>query len=120
LAIDALIATGGTLEVQSLAPDKIKFSLLAESGTHTGEAAGTVLMKDNSNRLWRSLRVRNEGPWSLTPSIDLVGDHHELVDAAIVNGGPVDKTWGKENAQNLPYAMPGRSVRLSCKKIGRC
>jgi esterase FrsA len=29
------------------------------------------------------------------------------VDAAIVNGGPVDKAWGKENAQNLPYGMPG-------------
>ena len=29
------------------------------------------------------------------------------VDAAIVNGGPVDKAWGKENAQNLPFGMPG-------------
>jgi esterase FrsA len=29
------------------------------------------------------------------------------VDAAIVNGGPVDKAFGKENAQNLPYGMPG-------------
>ncbi len=29
------------------------------------------------------------------------------VDAAIVLGGPVDKAWGKENAQNLPYGMPG-------------
>jgi esterase FrsA len=29
------------------------------------------------------------------------------VDAAIVLGGPVDKAWGKENAQNLPFGMPG-------------
>jgi esterase FrsA len=29
------------------------------------------------------------------------------VDAAIVLGGPVDKAWGKENAQSLPYGMPG-------------
>src|SRR6202161_3686472 len=29
------------------------------------------------------------------------------VDPAIVNGSPVDKAWGKENAQNLPYGMPG-------------
>ena len=29
------------------------------------------------------------------------------VDAAIVLGGPVDKAWGKENAENLPFGMPG-------------
>ncbi len=29
------------------------------------------------------------------------------VDAAIVNGGPVDKAWGSDNANNLPYGMPG-------------
>src|SRR6202167_6312317 len=27
------------------------------------------------------------------------------VDAVIVLGGPVDKAWGKENAQNLPFGM---------------
>jgi esterase FrsA len=29
------------------------------------------------------------------------------VDAAIVLGGPVDKAWGEENAQNLPFGMAG-------------
>jgi esterase FrsA len=29
------------------------------------------------------------------------------VDAAIVLGGPIDKAWGKENAEHLPYGMPG-------------
>jgi esterase FrsA len=29
------------------------------------------------------------------------------VDAAIVNGGPVDKASGSENAKNLPFGMPG-------------
>jgi esterase FrsA len=28
------------------------------------------------------------------------------VDAAIVNGGPVDKAWGEDNAKNLPFGMP--------------
>ncbi len=29
------------------------------------------------------------------------------VDAAIVLGGPIDKAWGKENAEHLPFGMPG-------------
>jgi esterase FrsA len=28
------------------------------------------------------------------------------VDAAIVNGGPVDKAWREDNAKNLPFGMP--------------
>jgi esterase FrsA len=28
------------------------------------------------------------------------------VDASIVNGGPIDKAWGIDNAKNLPFGMP--------------
>jgi len=41
------------------------------------------------------------------------------VDAAIVNGGPVDKAWGKENAQHLPYGMPASSVTTCGSTMSR-
>jgi len=93
---------------------RLGFTILGFDISGTGESTIPLSVKGdelvlgivNEARKLRNGKVAHLG-FSFGGNFSAMTGLSSAVDAAIVLGGPVDKAWGKENAQNLPYGMPG-------------
>ena len=93
---------------------RLGITVLAFDIPGTGESPGPLSVKGDEIVLGLVKEARKLGNgkvahlgFSFGGNFSAMTGLSSAVDAAIVLGGPVDKAWGKENAQSLPYGMPG-------------